>query len=280
MIRVRVPKGLEVLLLIISGSEAEKGMLILTFLISIEKEFGRLSVNIPEDARNKIEAIHELRRLIDRYSGMGTGDDAAQLYREFMANKNLFLSFLGELSGNGEPLEYAILERVAVGAATRDGFIKSHLKAAFKDNGFVNSFWWLRILAESIIKCNTHPVRYPDGQALRTTDGRRTGGDHDDEGEQLLGAADRPDAAPSPFDHHPRTGALCGLARSSYGSGLYACSVRRPRRRPACPARSLQVSQTLQTGQRHRALRCGPALPGAGLVALADRGHTQAHVAR
>ena len=91
MIRVRVPKGLEVLLLIISGSEAEKGMLILTFLISIEKEFGRLSVNIPEDARNKIEAIHELRRLIDRYSGMGTGDDAAQLYREFMANKNLFL---------------------------------------------------------------------------------------------------------------------------------------------------------------------------------------------
>ena len=145
MIRVRVPKGLEVLLLIISGSEAEKGMLILTFLISIEKEFGRLSVNIPEDARNKIEAIHELRRLIDRYSGMGTGDDAAQLYREFMANKNLFLSFLGELSGNGEPLESAILERVAVGAATRDGFIKSHLKAAFKDNGFVNSFWWLRI---------------------------------------------------------------------------------------------------------------------------------------
>lgn len=95
MIRVRVPKGLEVLLLIISGSEAEKGMLILTFLISIEKEFGRLSVNIPEDARNKIEAIHELRRLIDRYSGMGTGDDAAQLYREFMANKNLFLSFFG-----------------------------------------------------------------------------------------------------------------------------------------------------------------------------------------
>ena len=145
MIRVRVPKGLEVLLLIISGSEAEKGMLILTFLISIEKEFGHLSVNIPEDARNKIEAIHELRRLIDRYSGMGTGDDAAQLYREFMANKNLFLSFLGELSGNGEPLESAILERVAVGAATRDGFIKSHLKAAFKDNGFVNSFWWLRI---------------------------------------------------------------------------------------------------------------------------------------
>ena len=128
MIRVRVPKGLEVLLLIISGSEAEKGMLILTFLISIEKEFGRLSVNIPEDARNKIEAIHELRRLIDRYSGMGTGDDAAQLYREFMANKNLFLSFLGELSGNGEPLESAILERVAVGAATRDGFIKSHLR--------------------------------------------------------------------------------------------------------------------------------------------------------
>ena len=51
-----------------------------------------------------------------------------------------------------------------------------------------------------------------------------------------------------------------------------AAGLRARRARFKCRKRSKLASDTV--------LRCGPALPGAGLVALADRGHTQAHVAR
>ena len=61
-INVRLQLYLKALLLVF-GTDEEKGRVILFFLISIDRPFRTLSIAIPEDERNKIGVILEIRSL-------------------------------------------------------------------------------------------------------------------------------------------------------------------------------------------------------------------------
>ena len=144
-INVRLQLYLKALLLVF-GTDEEKGRVILFFLISIDRPFRTLSIAIPEDERNKIGVILEIRSLVDRYSGILTDQDAVKLYKEFVERQDYFLEALGSLCGKEEVLDSAIQERVAIGVATREGFVKNHLRVAFGKSGFAVLLKWIRVL--------------------------------------------------------------------------------------------------------------------------------------
>jgi len=144
-IKVRLQLYLKALLSIF-GTDEEKGRVILFFLISIDRPFRTLSIAIPEDERNKIEVIIGIRSLVDRYAGILTDHDAVKLYKEFVERQDYFLEALGLLCGKEEVLDSAIQERVAIGVATREGFVKNHLRVAFGKSGFAVLLKWIRVL--------------------------------------------------------------------------------------------------------------------------------------
>ena len=142
---VRLPMYLASLLQLF-GSEAEKGRVILFFLISVDRPFRLLAREIPEDNRNNFKILSEIRDLVDRYSGLLTDEKAEKLYQEFMHKRDNFVKALREFWAGDEVLDAAQKERVALGAALGDRFLNSHLKKVFKENVFAVLLRWLRVL--------------------------------------------------------------------------------------------------------------------------------------
>lgn len=116
-INVRLQLYLKALLLVF-GTDEEKGRVILFFLISIDRPFRTLSIAIPEDERNKIGVI-EIRSLVDRYSGILTDQDAIQVIQKRRPERqDYFLEALGSLCGKRKSW-IQLVRRVAIGVATR-----------------------------------------------------------------------------------------------------------------------------------------------------------------